>query len=1357
MFYSPGSTYEFDICQSYGQDEAFFRLIVPEYGEVHLQKLKFQREEALPEKLKCRVKSFNNGYLILSHFVPDYVNRFYTVSDEQSHEFSVVASPSKAGDPYILEDIHGIRFNLPADNAFLSQGQKILCKFDRITPTYFSIKLMGDMLMPPFYHPQAFLEKIGVPRHQTAAILSLMKARLHAAESELEQGSSFWIMTALRDAVPCLTEWFVSSGYRRHPRFFRALVDLVKKAGLFILEDSRYLRNLDILRRRDFQKTLTEIVDSLDPIREAAEIVCSDRESAYVEDLTEKLNQSGYLYHPSSRLSVLMLIMRKNPLLIRNYLGGIFDAIMGWRLDTWTTEPFRSAFIDQFEIYIRMASKDIDLSPQAETGRDTDRIEKIITAIALQVLISGDLDCARTRLNRSLFYRYVSLQRPAKGELLLDKAFRTLMGAKLPIEYNYNNIRQPQALMTCATYLGPEGLPEIDIPRRYRLGQVEFTVTDRGCMLRRTDDKNPGRTIPNGMMNWLAPQVYLEDFQALNGNQINSFDAHRRLWANIQNALFESRIARVPTENRSKIEVDDFAEVIISPEPIERGDNPRWMVRIDDEAFLPENGYINRDDIVAYKITSVNLDRDREVVSSIFLDEDGHPRHFYARLKEVDSNGQLHFTLIDDIAQQLPEIMNDYDIYRAVIASSSPNGYSAISETGYGVFLKASDGKQYKNGDVVNIQLISKNNPNYITGTITGLDESSEFLNKTIAFSNLLKSISIDREYDDSDDDQFVDDVDENLSVQEMAELVELIRFKAISSSNLLEAFDYLNFARILAMMIEDKNLAEKLAVHAHLLHLHQFYAKNLRVDREELEKHRAEVAGFPLLEMVFHRLELVSWLGNTERNADLWATISNDRNHLETTLAQLVLSFNMLPASAADDSIAENLKKRIAHTLGLNYEARQLKNYGNENLFTEFKSSLVYPARNNKDKGLPDPEAQQRVILKTIAAFMNTDGGTLYVGVNDKTHCESGLFEDFEYYKHNYPSDGKNTHKIANADNICNFLTNLVCNTWGNVVGGSVKIDTDPEASHDVIIINVEPRTTPVAVDGVYYVRRSGSSKKLTERELADFLEERKSLEKLKRNEEAGAAAAAGAEHASAAQVQGAGTPAAETAAGQTETPAETEDTETEPGSAKSVATSTWRPNVLHSWDDGYVEPAGYLNFKPTCIERTDEDRMADFDDNYTQVLAFTSAEAEQGMLVMVFDNLKVLKVPMAEIMQKDRDTQIRFNDEAKLIFASIAMPGDSLLCHLNDSKHNLSRRVIPLAEIEALHIASTPVPLTGVPGVAGCQGCEIVPASQIGAFSGATTRDLSSRQMGYLLRCSVGSEKSRQIFKEDCLKCRP
>ena len=53
---------------------------------------------------------------------------------------------------------------------------------------------------------------------------------------------------------------------------------------------------------------------------------------------------------------------------------------------------------------------------------------------------------------------------------------------------------------------------------------------------------------------------------------------------------------------------------------------------------------------------------------------------------------------------------------------------------------------------------------------------------------------------------------------------------------------------------------------------------------------------------------------------------------------------------------------------------------FGEETDKREFKSTIVYPANANS----ADIDTQMKVILRTIAGFMNAKGGTIYLGVND-------------------------------------------------------------------------------------------------------------------------------------------------------------------------------------------------------------------------------------------------------------------------------------------------------------------------------------------------------------------------------------
>lgn len=1362
MRYEIGRTYEFEVNHLYGEDEDVLRLMVPDVGEVHLPKMRFQQREPLPDRLRCRIKAIYGGAPVLSHFVPDYVNRFYghlqnSYSAQNGYEFKVIGRPEKDGAFYTLEDKYGIRYRLYDSKAYLGEGQRVMCRFDKLTPNFFSIRLVEAGAPAQLYGAIELLLKAGVKPKLAKVMSALMRERMEEATQELDRGEPLWVVKALREAVSALSQWYVEAETQRkkHPRTLRAIVAGVHRAGLYLLERSRFIRNLDSGRRRALQGALTEAVDSLEPIARALDIAAKGTENLYIENLQSKLSESGYLYHPTLQLSVLMLILRRKPGLVRTYLGSIFDTIMAWPLDTWVTEPFRSAFTGQLEIYIRQASHEIDLFPQADTEADNDRIEKTITALALQMLIGADgADSASRRRNRSLFYRYVSLQRPIKSNELLEKSLHALLGVRKPIEFSYDTIRQPQALMTSAT-LGA-GTRKINTVHRFKEGNVELSIGPDGLSLRRTDEDSAPRTLPNGMMDWLQPQIFVSGVQGIGANQANKLDAHGRMWSSIEKCLLEHRQRKTPVIIRRNAEVDDDVLIVISPQMIQKGDNPGWQARIDDENFEAETGWISREDIVGYNLNSINIERDRDIAYSAFVDEHGQPRHFLARVSEVDANGQLHFSLLHDISQQLTEIMNDYDCYTAVIAYTTDYGYSAIAETGYGIYLQRRQEDDYKNGDIVRFHLTSRANPGHISGVIDGFDLSRRPINKVHAFANLLKAISVNIVDDSEDSENQMLDADESLTKEDLREIVELIRFKAIATSNLLTAYDYLMLGRIIALVAADEKLAKRLLVHAELLRMHQFYATNRRIDADELERWRPEVDGYPLLEIVFHRLELVSWLGDTEHNADLWETINNSRNHLETSLAQLVLSYNMLPAGC-EEHIAEALKKQIAQTLGLNFEVRQLKSYGSENQFTEFKSSLVYPARKKNEKVAAEPETQQFVILKTIAAFMNSEGGTLYIGVNDKTHCEAGLFEDFEYYKHYRPFDGKIYHQIKNADNLCVFLTNLICNKWGNVVAGSVQVDIDQEAQHEVIIVNVKPRTLPVYLDNMIYVRRSNNSKALQDRELEEFTEERKLLAMSRRRE------LDDNNDINVAEEELKDSDASENVEEQTNDNQAVVNEEPStavslPSAEHKILTSSWRENVLHNWEEGYVEPAGYIYFgTDNTFLLTNEDRSYDYNEDCRLALAFSTNEASQGYLMMVFDNNRILKVPMVEILEKDPERPIAFYKDSALKFVTIAYGTDAILAHVSDSKNNLSRRVVPLSEIESAHLTSTPELLIQMPGISAITACEIASASSLDNFKGSMSGDLSSRQLGYLLHAAAGTEKASLIFKEDCQKCRP
>ena len=81
----------------------------------------------------------------------------------------------------------------------------------------------------------------------------------------------------------------------------------------------------------------------------------------------------------------------------------------------------------------------------------------------------------------------------------------------------------------------------------------------------------------------------------------------------------------------------------------------------------------------------------------------------------------------------------------------------------------------------------------------------------------------------------------------------------------------------------------------------------------------------------------------------------------------------------------------------------------GEEGQKCEFKSSIVFVA----SESAADIDEQIKIIMQTIAGMLNTEGGDLYIGVNDDGIIRSGIEDDFEYL--NTSNEDPYTYDLSN------------------------------------------------------------------------------------------------------------------------------------------------------------------------------------------------------------------------------------------------------------------------------------------------------------------------------------------------------
>lgn len=153
----------------------------------------------------------------------------------------------------------------------------------------------------------------------------------------------------------------------------------------------------------------------------------------------------------------------------------------------------------------------------------------------------------------------------------------------------------------------------------------------------------------------------------------------------------------------------------------------------------------------------------------------------------------------------------------------------------------------------------------------------------------------------------------------------------------------------------------------------------------------------------------------------------------------------------------------------------------GGESATVEFKST----ARRNLHTGQRDDKIEL-VIAKTIAAFLNAEGGVLVIGVDDEGNA-LGLQSDLS------------TMKAPDHDRYELWITDFLDTTLGSPALAFISVIFEPYDKNYVVVITVLPSDSPVFVNepkgsrtADFYVRTGNSTRRLLTDEFADYARSR-------------------------------------------------------------------------------------------------------------------------------------------------------------------------------------------------------------------------------------------------------------------------
>ncbi|MCP3941746.1 MAG: transporter substrate-binding domain-containing protein [Desulfobacteraceae bacterium] len=146
------------------------------------------------------------------------------------------------------------------------------------------------------------------------------------------------------------------------------------------------------------------------------------------------------------------------------------------------------------------------------------------------------------------------------------------------------------------------------------------------------------------------------------------------------------------------------------------------------------------------------------------------------------------------------------------------------------------------------------------------------------------------------------------------------------------------------------------------------------------------------------------------------------------------------------------------------------------ENDWVEFKSSLRWNIQTEK----PDKRIEE-VIIKTLSAFMNARGGTLFIGINDEGR-PVGIEADYKSFQ-----------RKPNRDGFLLKLSSMISQNLGRQSHKFIITDIQIMDGHDVCRITVKPGERPIYIKGngkeFFYIRTGASSVPLSMSEAHEYI----------------------------------------------------------------------------------------------------------------------------------------------------------------------------------------------------------------------------------------------------------------------------
>lgn len=918
------------------------------------------------------------------------------------------------------------------------------------------------------------------------------------------RGDVRWVAMALQTLVRLLPQWLSEAPLRRGIWVERLayIVSTVVESGSYAAAF-----NYDRQLLHDNRKELGRGIEQLEYMKRAISLVVSGKAEDMIESTLETMGR-GWVYRPAERVGVLMQVLALAPGLGHSHTGDVFNIIRKMHNNHEFMKLFNEAFKMMLLTYIESERAAPD--PLARGG-----LRELAVALAIELLLTADEEFEQWDTHRGTLYTIAALLTGHSGEAPFRKAMLTYCGLNdTPLEFTWDDLhdinRVCYKLLASNRSAGSSGVDAV-----FEGESMRLRVDSRQLWLQPAVDNIRLRTelegpVAEDMRYAIQLPEKLKEKGYLDSNNLSR---HRSLWRQVRQGL-EGSVNAMMARNRQEDKEPapgDIVEIIvvgqIKIKDADGKDHYEFECRSLDGRYT---GSIGLADIVPYPVNNNNYRR-------IFYDG-SDPLCLKAQVMEQYADGRYRFSLrkamMEANYRDACQDRNSGENILAKVTAISNDQYKATSELGYGLlFSKKDTPVDLKQGDVVELRVDSVNyRPDagklYVNctwqNTIKEEDDDGELEHllvmpyweyDTEALSSLLREEYTPVPYGE------VLELMESGQGQEMEtrevrylkpEAVTNLSFlleqcAALQRDDLRSSYTLLNLSLLLADMSGDRVRLEAMEVQLQLLETLSAFAIDGIMDLESViqlvERGRRVAATSALMRSRLKEVALLAGLDNqTFLNRTIEWTQRGADEHIHK-LIQFAIAYNALEGLGAGE-IRQDIRSHIHKLLALpTVESKLHRLNVSEDLYHEFKTSAIYPADNHMK---PDERKQGQVIARTVASFLNTEGGTLYLGVGNAGNL-TGLDTDFRY-KCLVPVGEYDIREAQDTYNL--YLQRTLRLYLGTTVDGRSLIpdyvDIQYEQIENMWICHITVRRFPGAVlfkpDDKLYIRRIGETVEVRE-----------------------------------------------------------------------------------------------------------------------------------------------------------------------------------------------------------------------------------------------------------------------------------